>query len=251
MQPRYSETFFLSAGEVNAEQELALTVLTAKIIDVATAHANSLHIGNPDMTGINGGWVLSRLTIEMERYPKVNETYTLETWIVSYNRHFSERAFRVLDAGGNTLGHAISVWMILDTVTHAGLSLDHFSLSPELIDGTVPPIERQARHRTFAPEEASAPDGKYTFRYCDLDCYRHVNTVRYVSVLLNSFTLEDFDTTRVDRFELAFLREAVYGMKVAVRRRDDDGNPLASSFSLTDSADGRPVLFARLRRSRR
>lgn len=67
MQPIYEESYFLSAGETNAEQELSLPVLTTKIIDIATAHANSLGIGNPSMKEMKAGWVLSRLTIEIDR----------------------------------------------------------------------------------------------------------------------------------------------------------------------------------------
>ena len=61
----YSEKYFLSAGEANAEQELSLPVLATKIIDIATAHANSLGIGNPDMADIHSGWVIRKSTIPM------------------------------------------------------------------------------------------------------------------------------------------------------------------------------------------
>jgi len=65
MKQEYTESHFLSAGEVNAEGEMSLPILASKIIDIATAHANSLGIGNPDMPDTDMGWVLSRLTVEM------------------------------------------------------------------------------------------------------------------------------------------------------------------------------------------
>ena len=68
MTPEFKQTFFLSAGETNAEQEISLPLLTSKIIDIATAHANSLGIGNPAMEARGCGWVLSRIAIEMGRY---------------------------------------------------------------------------------------------------------------------------------------------------------------------------------------
>lgn len=51
----FSQSFFLSAGEANAEQEISLALLTSKIIDIATAHANSLGIGNPSMEALGCG----------------------------------------------------------------------------------------------------------------------------------------------------------------------------------------------------
>lgn len=244
---KYSEKFFISAGEANAEQELALPILTARIIDVATAHANSLHIGNPDMTELNGGWVLSRLTIEMKRYPKVNENYTIRTWVCSFNRHFSVRSFDILDDDDNILGYANSVWMILNTETRESIPLTHFSLDESLLEPEAP-IGRQAKHFPIPEEARNVADRLYRFSYTDLDCYRHVNTVRYVNILLNCFTLEDFDRTRVGRFELSFLREAHYGETVTVRRADDREDPMLSAISLVSEEDGKPVLFARLHR---
>lgn len=313
MTPEYSETYFLSAGETNPEQELSLPLLTAKIIDIATAHANSLGIGNPAMADIHAGWVLSRLTIEMTAYPRVNDTYTLTTWIESWNRRFSERAF-MITCGDRIMGYARSIWMVMDIESRHNVGLTHLNLSPDMISTRPCPIARQMRHCPIIPIstsqtpvttcpantpslptttpalptntpslpagaiEATAPATPYTFKYCDLDSYRHVNTVRYVTMLLNQFTLADFDATFVDRLELSFLHETRYGMSVRLLRADTTTTPTAdttaaptdshttdttaaptdtpptnttiflSSFSLVRADTAEALLFARLRR---
>ena len=255
MEKTLSEEYFVSANEANAQRELAAHILVSNIIDTATAHANALHIGNPDMEETGGGWVLSRLTIEMERWPKVNESYRLTTWIESYNRRFSERAFRVEDCRGETIGYARTVWMVIDTATHRSLGLSHLPLAEEYIDGSRAPIERQARQAPIfaAGEEcpaaaltATADTRGYTFRYCDIDFYRHVNTVRYIVLLLNQFTLEQMDSSRLRRLELSFMQEAVYGMTVDIMRHDhEDGG--GATFTLCPQGDhAHPLLFARL-----
>lgn len=261
MTPVFKETYFLSASEANAEQELSLPILTSKLIDIATAHANSLGIGNPAMEKMNAGWILSRLTIEMDSYPKVNDTYIISTWIESTNRHFSERAFKISAENGDVFGYARSIWMVMDTVNHTNVGLSHLTFEKEWIDGTVPPIERQARHSTIVenPGEeelprgmvaATAPVFDYRFKYCDLDFYRHVNTIRYVTLLLNRFTLEEHDKSFVRRLELSFLHEAKYGMETQLLRCDStDGN--MSSFLLRKQSDKSPLFFARLFRESR
>lgn len=265
MTPVFSQTFFLSAGETNAEQELSLPLLTSKIIDIATAHANSLGVGNPAMADRGCGWVLSRIAIEMERYPRVNETYTLLTWVESWNRHFSVRNFRVEDSAGHALGHATSVWMVLNTATRENAGLGHLHLDPSLIDGTRSPVGKMRRHLPISPYSetpegekpegetpegvrATGPDVEYTFRYTDLDFYRHVNTVRYVSMVLNRFTLEEMDATQVRRLEMSFMKESRYGEQVLLRRADRD---MTSLFSLSDASDGAIHLFAAVTRSER
>lgn len=257
MQPEISQNFFLSAGDANAEGELALTVLANKIIDIATEHANSLGIGNPSMVDLHAGWVLSRLTIEMQEYPRVNDSYVLKTWIEDFNRHFSTRNFRIETSDGKVLGFARSIWLVMDAVERRNLGLSHLSLSPEMVSGVVAPILRQEKHIPIIlkDREEEAPSkylvathypAYYTFRFCDLDSYRHVNTVRYVALLLNQFSLEEHDRTMVKRLELSFLHEASYGMDTILLRNDNPDNDLISSFQLSEKGNDSPILFGRL-----
>ena len=263
MEKVFSQSFYLSAGETNAEQEISLALLTSKIIDIATAHANSLGIGNPSMESLGCGWVLSRIAIEMERYPRVNETYTLSTWVEGWNRHFSVRNFKISDSKGEAYGYAISVWMVLNTSTRENAGLSHLHMNPEMISGETVPIGKFGRHPAIVPmpeakektaeaEEKEMPRGavratepakSYVFQYADLDFYRHVNTVRYVTLLLNQFTLDEMDTTQVRRLEMAFMREGRYGETVSLLRADDG---LQTIFSLVDAAAGVPSLSAAL-----
>lgn len=259
----YSETYFLSAGETNAESELSLTQLTSRIIDIATAHANSLGIGNPDMPGNSAGWVLSRLTIQMDSYPEVNTRYILTTWIESWNRHFSERCFSVSSEDGRIYGYARSVWMVMDTITRTNVGLSHLSLPENAITGQGVPVDRQKRHFPIvcpgSITDGSAPKGAveatdgpvfHKFGYSDLDAYRHVNTVRYVALLLNQFSLEDLDRTMIRRLELSFMKEIRISTVAAIMRRDNH-EKMISDFFLADRADNTPLLFCRITRSQR
>lgn len=262
VEPVFTQTFFNSAAEANAERELSLPNLVTKIIDIATAHANAIGIGNPDMADLNAGWILSRLTIQMTRYPGVNEKYSISTWIEGWNRHFSTRDFSIADADGHIIGYARSIWMILRTTDRTNVGLTHLNLPDEYIVGRPVPIEPQTKHFRIFPPGTELPEASkdlvathkpftYRFQYSDIDFYRHVNTIRYIVLLLNRFSLEDFDRTFVERFELSFLHEAVYGQDVEILRHDIPDGDLASSFSIVDAAARTPLLFARFRRSPR
>lgn len=254
MEKRLKQSFFVSANEANAQGVLGLPVLVTNIIDIATRHANALHIGNPDMTDSGGGWVLSRLTVEMQHWPEVNTEYSLTTWVESWNRHFSERAFAITDADGNICGYARTIWMVIDTETHRNLGLSHLSLPAEMIDGTGVPVERQTRHvPLLTPSDpatqrqwlaATEPVRHYRFKYCDIDYYRHVNTVRYVMLLLNQFSLKEMDAHHLRRLELSFMREARYDMTVDILCHRAD---MTSTFTLCEQDDHlTPLLFARI-----
>lgn len=256
IEKEFKRDFFISANESNPEGELAVNILVSNIIEVATAHANSLGIGNPSMEHLGAGWVLSRLTVEMQYYPPVNTSYSIVTWVESWNRHFSVRDFEILDSEGRTCGFARSIWMVLNTVTHENFGLGHLNLESRMISARPCPIERQLKHIEILKEEdetrknvlvANIPVEEYTFKYNDIDYYRHVNTVRYVTLLLNSFSLKDFDMMFLKRLELSFLHEGSFGESVDILRHDEPERQSGwnSSFSLLSHTKKIPILFAR------
>ena len=79
--PVYSKTYTVEPAEGNGQQELPLTLLAKRILEVATLHAESWGVGYSTLIKNRQVWVLSRLTVEMYRYPLINEHYTLQTWI--------------------------------------------------------------------------------------------------------------------------------------------------------------------------
>ena len=261
----FERQYFLSAGDCNAEKEMALTVLTSKLIDSATMHANSLGIGNPNMPDNHSGWVLSRLTIEMSEYPAIDSDYRISTWVESWNKHFSERSFKISSPDGKVYGFARSIWMVLDTYTHANAGLDSLPFREDYISDEICPIKRQAKHRLIMLEneegaesprvlKASSPIVLHKFLYSDLDAYRHVNTVRYVALLMSQFSLSQHDENRVARIELSFLDEGEYGKEIEILRNNpEDEHALenSTSFLLRKADNKEAILYSRVFFSKR
>lgn len=233
-----TKNYYVSAAEASPEGEISLPWLTSKLIGIATDHANQLGVGNPHMNG--AGWVLSRLTIEMGRYPKANENYSISTWVEKWNSHFSQRCFEITDSAGATIGYSRSIWMALNFETRRNYSLDNLDFDPSLIaEEKECPIAMQRRHREITPESTH----EYHFKYSDLDFYRHVNTLRYLQLLLNCFPLEVHDASRVSRFEIAFMKEGRYDEKAEIKmcHNEDEGD-----YDLSISTERGTILHARL-----
>ncbi len=240
----FSRSYYLSAGECNAQQELSVPILAEKLIEVATEHANHLGIGNPDMPQPDMGWVLSRLTIEMQQYPRENTEYTVTTWVEDWNRHFSRRAFSISDNKGEVLGYARSIWMVLNTKDRSNAGLSQLEFNREWISDRECPISMQEKHTRIVSDNESA---HYKFKYCDIDFYRHVNTTRYIVLLLNQFPMEKYDCNIIGRLELSFLHEASYGMDIKVMKKESDSDARIHQLYL-ESADGTmPILYSRIR----
>ncbi|MDE6497560.1 MAG: hypothetical protein K2L21_02745 [Muribaculaceae bacterium] len=218
-QDLYNSHYCLTAGETDAHGLLSAPMLVQKCIEIATRHANALRIGYEELSSAGIGWVLSRMSIEIERYPRINETFSIYTWIESYNRHFSDRMFEVVDEGGNTLARARSTWVAIDMQSRTMADLlaferDAFPCLDRPCD--VAPAARVGKLGEAAEEEP------LHFGYSDIDFNRHVNTVRYLERLLDHWPLEHHDHYAVARLDMTFNHELLYGTPATLRVEQHD-----------------------------
>lgn len=214
MEKTHKHTYHLTAGECDATGHLPLTSLCERLIEVATEHANILGIGYSRLIALGLGWVLSRVSVEITSYPCINDTYSITTWIESINRRFSERNMLIRDSKGKTIGYARTVWVAIDIRKRTMGDLTLIAAESLPCPALPCPITKMPRLNSPGP---GALEFDYTFRYCDLDFNRHVNTVRYIDLILNRWPLEQFDRCLVRRLDIGFSHECYFHDVVTVR----------------------------------
>lgn len=180
----------MTAAGASAQGTLPLSTLVADVIQVATDHANALGVGYSRLIEDGNSWVLSRLTIEVDRMPRINEDYSLTTWIEGFNRHFSERNFE-LRASGVTIGYMRTVWVAINVATRRPADLSGISHLQSTVSDRRCPIEPQ--RRIPSPPADMADVYEVIFRSSDIDFNRHVTTTRYMELAVDSLPLELYD----------------------------------------------------------
>ncbi len=203
-----SETKTLTAAACNAQMELPLQSLVREIIDAATDHANALGFGYDRLLADGNAWVLSRLCVEMQRFPAVGDTYTLTTWIEATNRHFSTRNFEITDSNGTTLGHSRTVWAGIDIKTRRSVDLTGLQSLVDMSLDRQCPVAPPARLRFASRNPIVTP---YTVQVSDIDSNRHLTTARYVELAVNCLSLDDYDRCFPGRFDISFMKECRFG----------------------------------------
>lgn len=221
---------FLSAAETGARGELTMAALETRLIVAATRHADNLGVGYEDLLTDGNAWVLSRMSIEMDRMPRIHDTFSIVTWVENFNRHLSERNFSVLDADGVAMGHARSVWSCINIASRRPASL---WLEGDVTSPRPCPIATQPRMRPVTDPQREV---RYRFTYSDIDFNRHVNSARYVELISNCFPLEMFDSHRMRRLDIAYLHEAPYGSEALVRIERESAGSLTYRIDIDDAA---------------
>ncbi len=232
----FRKDFLLTGGETGPENEMPLTLLVDRIIEMATLHANHLGIGWARMIQDNQAWVLSRLSLEMSRFPRVNEAYRIDTWVENRNRRFSERNFEVFDGDGNTIGYAHTVWVSINMTTREMGDLSALTELDEVAIDRPCPIAKQGR---LMVDKEKAQSCDYTFTYRDIDINRHVNTVAYLRLLLDAWSLDFHDKYQTKRLDMAFMKESYWGEKVMLSHSEDEANV---SSAIIESEAGDPLI---------
>ncbi len=226
----YSKTYYLSAGECNPQGELPLPLLVNRVIDVATMHANEWGVGYERLIADNHAWVLARVTVEMERYPRVNENYTLTTWIEGYNRLFSQRNMEITDEQGLTLGYVRTIWMVIDLATRRSADIEQLAYIGENVSSRPCPIAPLGKLRPVTEGRVV----EHTFGYAECDFNRHVNTVRYLELFINQFEMSYFDNHFIHRMEIAFNKETRYGERAQIRSCEEAADVTRMSVVVGD-----------------
>lgn len=219
-QALFNSHYNLTAGEADAHSRMPSTLLVERVIEIATRHANSLDVGYDDLRAAGIGWVFSRMSLEIERLPCINEEYALNTWIESYNRRYCERNFDMVDRAGTPIAFVRSTFVAIDMKRRTMADLSAFERE------AIPVLEREcpvAPMRRMAPLPSDAEEEPLRFGYSDIDFNRHVNTVRYLARVLDHWPLSHHDRRAVRRLEMAFHRELLYGDEAVLRVATRDG----------------------------
>ncbi|MDR1381897.1 MAG: acyl-[acyl-carrier-protein] thioesterase [Tannerella sp.] len=187
------------------------------MLHAASSHASLRGFGFSDMTGRHTAWVLSRLAMEIDRYPEMSEPVTLHTWIDEVGRIFTSRCFELADAAGKATGYARSIWAAIDMQTRRPTPLDVEALSVYVAADRPCPIEKPGK---TAPVENETDGIPYSVKYSDLDINGHFNSIKYMERLLDLFDLDMFVRKEVKRFEIAYLSEGRYGMPLTLHKKE-------------------------------
>jgi len=195
---------------------VTIPIMTGYMMYAASNHASKRGFGYQEMTERHTAWVLSRLAIEINRYPTMDEPLTLYTWIEEVGRILTNRCFELTDHAGVPVAYARSIWASIDLQTRRPVPLDVEALSVYIAERPCP-IERPGKIAVIEAESEGIP---YQVKYSDLDINGHFNSIKYMEHFLDLFELELFREKEVGRFEICFFSEGKYGMALTMHKKE-------------------------------
>lgn len=212
----YTETFKLLTRDCDLNASWRPGAILLAMQEAGAAHSDMIGAGRKALIQQNLAWVLTRIEVEMDRYPRTGETLALETFPTPVRRWFFPRYFIVRDEGENEIGRAASLWVLLDLTTrhmvHPGavatLMPDNSDLPAPLgLPGSVNEVSGVLEEARFLP------------RYTDMDGNHHVNNTRYVDWACDALGIDTMVDYELARFTVHYNMEIRPGQEVRTELR--------------------------------
>ncbi len=242
MKASWEDEYSISFYEVDTKNEAFLPVLWSHMQETAWHHADHLGLSYSELMAQQYFWVLSRLSVEMEEYPRWGDRVRVKTWLAGTGRLFAFRQFSIADLTGRILGTARSAWLVLDLK----------SRKPQKIESLFKPLRHLFDHLPPAeePERLPAPvqpksKKSYEVRYSDIDIHHHVNNIKYIEWILDSVPIQINRTHQIHTFEVNFLAESSYEDAVSIHTETLQESPPGFLHQICREGEGRELCRAR------
>ncbi len=169
----YTDTFYVHSYEIDTTGTASIKSICNYLQETAGNHADELGVAVDRLSEENRTWVLSRLHVEMDRYPRWREELQIETWPSGENGLLATREFILSSADGDELGRATSAWLIIDIDRRRPVRI------PDYVSEIRLPDRERVLPETEELPSMEDPDLEATFRvrHSDLDLNAHVNNV--------------------------------------------------------------------------
>lgn len=207
--------------DVDFSGHLTLAMLGNHLLNCAGFHADARGFGITRLNEDKCTWVLSRVALEFNELPTEYQHFTVHTWVESVMRMFTARNFEIKDQLGKTIGHARTIWAMINLQTRKPvdlLSINDGHLVDWINEDKECPIEGPSRIKVMNKE----PIDVISIRFCDIDINGHLNSMRYIEHILNLFSLDHFKKHTIKRFEIAYITECLFGDRIAFFMDNDE-----------------------------
>ncbi len=208
---KYSKSFKVQFSETDFTLKLKLYALVNKMQETSSLHAEELGMGYEELDKHNLGWIISKYRINIESYPKWEDTITIETWPSGKDKLFAMRSFCIYNQHKEQIGSIYSAYVLIDSKTGRP---QRTSAMPKGLPAT---IEEGAQElvRLRIPKE---PISVCTRRvhYTDLDINMHMNNACYVQWIEDCFPLDQHKNKKIKDIQVNFISGATIGEEVVV-----------------------------------
>ena len=223
----WSEKCTVRFNAIDASDLMTLNAVFGFFQEAAISHAENLGVGREAMERANQVWILSRISVQVDRRPKYGETITVRTWPRGGEKLFAIRDYDIRDSEDKAVVSARSCWVIIDMEKRR-------PLRPQSVMESLPQNQGLTAHSDASGLEEHGSLVKIAERpalYGDIDYNGHVNNVTYVRWIEDTLERGLLEQAKRMRLDINYLNEILPGEVTGI---------WSTRIEDTDSSDTEP-----------
>lgn len=221
---KFTQRFVIPCYDTDSQFRLRPSSFMDFAQEIANCHATVLGFGYDDLMRTRTAWVLSRMHIHFDEYPKWRDEVVLKTWHKGKDGLFWLRDFEMKDPGGNPLVRATTSWLVLNIDTR------HISRDTAILDEGTACCENaigRACEKLSAPKDAGWTElGTHKVTYSDVDMNSHTNNAKYLQWVTDALGYEVMTGGTLRDIKINFNGETRPGETVTLSRADTPGGTI-------------------------
>lgn len=216
-----SYRYTIRGTETDWSDRLSLPALFSLMQESAVFNAEEHGWGADTLDPLHICWVLIRVSVRMNEFPRWRDVLRVETWPRDLDRLVFLRDFSFgFESGGvssSSIGGATTSWVLVDRDTHRPRRPGSIPYDPSC---TEPGRKAVGFDASAIPPVPGLCDGnpalvKYADA-CDIDRNLHVNNSRYVAWCVDTVARLASDRPVLTGIDINYLSEVKFGSKVHI-----------------------------------
>ena len=205
MSTEYTLDTTVAFADVDRDQVLLLPRLLKLLQEAAIKHADLFDVGTRAFAERGTSWVLNRMAVAIERYPRYEEPVKIVTWSTGVHGFKGFREFRVV-CGQDPIVAASSLWLWVDLRLKMLARVPAEVAAAFPVGAGAPPFRADIEALRTAPPAAGAAAVEISLRHSDIDANGHVNNTAFFDCLQTALLRCGFPP-RPRAIEIQFLKE--------------------------------------------
>ncbi|MDD3050682.1 MAG: thioesterase [Candidatus Cloacimonetes bacterium] len=238
----YQEMQCVRNYETDHKGNIRLVSILNYLQETASNHAEEIGWGFSRLEEKGLFWVLSRMQIEIIRYPHWREKLTVKTWPSGVEKFYALREFLITDETGEILVKASSAWLIIsregNRIQRPQRVFDEFSE----IDNSK---ALQINLEKMIAESDFDIEAFVTAKYSDLDINNHVNNSRYAEWIMNSYSYDFLSRNSVKSVLINYSGQAKADEDFRITISTDKTKPDEHSIEICNTQENKSILIAK------
>lgn len=210
-------SFNVKSYHTDQNGKLTLQALFHLLQECAWDNARLNNFGFEFLKAENAFWVLSRVLVQMNKYPEWKDEIEIKTWPKGADGFFAIRDFEIY-CKGELVGKATSFWLILDSKSRRPRKLENFNFIHEnFVQESA--IDHKLEKIVFNGQLNELESRKVY--NSDLDVNKHVNNATYVRWIMDSY-FSDVNNKPISSFEINFISELALNEEFTIHKLDTE-----------------------------